>query len=153
MIKVDKINKQILEILQDDSSISNIDLAKKVGLAPASTLERVKKLENNGAIKGYTALVDREMLGYSLTVFIEISLSDHSATAIAAFKEAVKDIPEILECHHVAGDRDFLLKAVAKDMKSYESLAVEKLAIIPNLGRVSSVFTLSSSKETNIIPI
>lgn len=117
MIKLDKINRRILSILQKNSSITNSELAKTIGLAPATTLERVKKLEVSGVIKGYVALVDQKKIGKPITAFVEISMANHSATAI----------PEVLECHHVAGDKDFLLKVVTEDIETYREFALDTI--------------------------
>lgn len=96
-----------MEIIQRDGSITNADLSKKIGLAPASTLERVKKLELSGVIKKYVGIIDQEKVGKGITVFVEISLSNHSAASIDRFTRAIVAIPEVLECHHLAGDKDF----------------------------------------------
>lgn len=153
MKKLDNTNRQILEVLQKDGSTTNTELARQVGLAPASTLERVKKLEKGGIITKYVALVDAEKVGKQIIAYVEITMGNHSAAAITEFEESIKDIPEILECHHVAGDKDFILKIVTEDMKSYERLALEKIAVIPNLGRVSTMFVLSTIKQKTGIPV
>ncbi len=153
MYKLDNTNREILSILQNDGSITNADLARKVGLAPASTLERVRKLENSGIISGYAALVNHEKVGVPILAIVEITMSDHSAASIKAFQDAVQEIPEILECYHVAGEKDFILKIVAKDIPDYERLAVAKIAVIPNLGRVSTMFVLSTKKQRTNIPL
>ncbi len=153
MIKLDTINKKILEILQNDSSITNADLAKKIGLAPASTLERVKKLETAGVIKKYVGLVDQEKVGKGITVFVEVSLSNHSADSIDAFTRAVIAIPEVLECHHLAGDKDFLLKIVTDNIKQYREFALGELAGLEGIGRVQTLFSLNTVKSSTAIPI
>ncbi len=124
-----------------------------MGLAPASTLERVRKLENSGIISGYAALVNHEKVGVPILAIVEITMSDHSAASIKIFQDAVQKIPEILECYHVAGEKDFILKIVAKDIPDYERLAVAKIAVIPNLGRVSTMFVLSTKKQRTSVPL
>ena len=151
MKNFDKINKKILNILQENGGITNAELSKTVGLTPASTLERVKKLEKSGVIRQYVALVDAEKVNRNLTAFVEISLGDHTGAAIKEFRKLILSIDEVLECYHIAGDKDFLLKIVTTDIKSYESFAIEKLAEIPNLGKVQTLFVLSHVKhKTNI---
>ncbi len=153
MNKLDDTNRKILSILQNDGSITNADLARKVGLAPASTLERVRRLENSGVISGYAALVNHEKVGVPILAIVEITMSDHSAASIKIFQDAVQEIPEILECYHVAGEKDFILKVVAADIPDYERLAVAEIAVIPNLGRVSTMFVLSTKKQRTSVPL
>lgn len=152
-MKLDEINRKILEILQTNSSITNADLATKIGLAPASTLERVRKLENNGVIKGYVALVDSEKVGKGTTVFVIINMASHNSTSIKDFKKHISNLPEILECHRLAGDKDYILKIVIEDIKEYEKFSREKLALIPNIGKMNTYFSLSSPKNQTAIPI
>ncbi len=153
MIKLDKINKKILEMLQNDSSITNADLAKKIGLAPASTLERVKKLEAAGVIRKYVGLVDQEKVGKGITVFVEVSLVNHTAASINNFTKAIISIPEVLECHHLAGDKDFLLKVVTDNIKQYRDFALGELANLEGIGKVHTLFSLSTVKSSTAIPI
>lgn len=153
MIKLDKINKKILSILQDNSSITNSELSKSIGLAPATTLERVKKLENSGIIKSYVALVDQKKIGKPITAFIEISMNNHSAESIKKFSIDIAAFPEVLECHHLAGDKDFLLKVVMEDISSYRNFALDKLASISGIGNVCTLFTLDTIKSSTGIPL
>ena len=150
-MKFDEVNKQILSILQEDGSITNSELAKRIGLAPASTLERVKKLEKTGVIRKYVALLDAEKVGRDIVAFVEISMSEHSAEAIRLFSSEIAKIPEVLDCHHISGDKDFLLKVVTDSIKNYEKFALEKLAVIPHVGKISTLFVLSTIKsETSL---
>ncbi len=153
MIKLDKINRRILSILQKNSSITNSDLAKTIGLAPATTLERVKKLEVSGVIKGYVALVDQKKIGKPITAFVEISMTNHSAKGIKDFSNEITAIPEVLECHHLAGDKDFLLKVVTENIETYREFALDKLAAIPGIGNVCTLFTLDTIKDSTGIPV
>ncbi len=153
MVKLDRINRQILSILQENGSITNSDLSKRIGLAPATTLERVKKLELNGVIKGYVALVDQKKIGKGITAFIEISMKNHSAESIKTFTKDISSLPEVLECNHLAGDKDFLLKVVTEDIDSYRSFALDKLASIPGIGNVCTLFSLNTIKSSTAIPI
>jgi Lrp/AsnC family transcriptional regulator, leucine-responsive regulatory protein len=153
MIKLDKINKKILSMLQENSNITNSDLAKELGLAPATTLERVKKLESSGVIKGYVALVDQKKIGTEITAFVEISMKNHSADSIRKFSRDIAALPEVLECHHLAGDKDFLLKVVTENIDSYRIFALDKLASIPGIGNVCTFFTLDTIKYSTGIPV
>jgi len=151
-MKLDEINKQIINMLQDDGSITNSELAHKVGLSPASTIERVRKLEKEGIIRKYCALVDPVKVGKNVTVYVEIVTENHHREAMNRFIEAVKRVDEVLECYHISGDSDFLLKVIADDIADYERIALEKLAALPNLGKIRSHFVLSPVKlETRIL--
>lgn len=153
MIKMDNINKKILSILQENSSITNSDLSKSIGMAPATTLERVKKLELSGVIKGYVALVDQKKIGKVITAFVEISMKNHSAESIKTFSRDISALPEVLECHHLAGDKDFLLKVVTEDIDSYRIFALDKLASIAGIGNVCTFFSLNTIKYSTGIPV
>ncbi len=150
---LDDINKRILNILQDNGSITNSELSGQIGLAPATTLERVRKLEKNGIIKKYVALVDAEKVDKPITALVEITMRDHSAEAIKMFNQKIAVMPEVLECYHVAGEKDYILKVVTADIKSYKIFATEKLAGIPKIGKVSTMFVLSSIKYQTSIPV
>lgn len=152
-MKLDEINRRILDLLQEDSSITNAELARRIGLAPATTLERVRWMEQSGIIAKYVAVVDPEKVGMPITAFVEIAMSDHSAATIDAFAKGVAEIPEILECHHVAGEKDFVLKVVTEDIRSYEKVALEKIATMPNIGQITTVFVLSTVKRAGGVPL
>jgi len=152
-MRLDEINRKILSILQRDGSTTNADLARMIGLAPASTLERVKKLEQSGAIRKYAAIVDQEKVGLPITAFVEIAITDHSADAVSEFSHHVEAIPEVLECHHVAGNNDFLLKVVATDIAGYERFVLDRIATLANIGKVTTVFVLSTIKRDGTIPV
>ena len=117
-IKLDEIDKKILEILQSNAKITNAQLSIDIGLSPAPTLERVRKLEHLGIIKSYHAAVDNEQLGLGVGVFIQLSLANHKKNDILSFIEKINQIPEIIECHHITGAADFLLKVLAKDVSN-----------------------------------
>jgi len=153
MVKLDKINRNILNILQENSNITNSDLSKSIGLAPATTLERVKKLELSGVINGYVALVNQKKIGKDITAFIEISMKNHSAESIRNFSRDIAAFPEVLECHHIAGDKDFLLKVVTENIESYRVFALDKLASIPEIGNVCTLFTMDTIKYSTGIPV
>ncbi|MGN6703521.1 MAG: Lrp/AsnC ligand binding domain-containing protein [Burkholderiaceae bacterium] len=116
---LDRINRNILAALQADGRISNVDLAAKVHLSPAACLERVRRLTEAGYIAGYAALLDPHKLGLSLLVFIEVVLDRTTPDVFEAFRRNVQAIPEVLECHLVAGGFDYLIKARVKDMQAY----------------------------------
>ena len=143
----------ILRLLQEDGRISNAELARRVGLSPPSVLQRVRKLEDSGLLKGYTALLDHKALGFDLFVMAMISLALHQEQAIERFRKAVLTMPEVLECMHVSGDYDYLLKIVVKDMEAYEVFIREDLSSIKGVGKIHSCFVLAMNKNTTALPI
>lgn len=144
---------RILRILQTDGNISNADLARQIGLSPPSTLQRVRKLEESGYVRRYAALLDHESMGYGLLVMAMISLALHQEKPIEQFRQEVMDVPEVLECFHVSGDFDFLLKIVAKDMHDYERIIRERLSTISGVGKIHSSFVLGVTKQTTELPL
>jgi Lrp/AsnC family leucine-responsive transcriptional regulator len=152
-IKLDHIDKKILEILQKDGKITNAQLSKEIGLSPAPTLERVKKLESNGIIKSYHAVLDKEKLGIGVTVFVLITLSSHKLSQINSFAEKMNMIEEVVECYHITGQADFLLKILTKDIPTYQKLILEKLSKIEEIGSMQSMISLASFKESKVLPL
>lgn len=152
-MNLDAVDHAILAVLQTEGRITNVELAGRIGLSPGPTLARVNKLEAAGYIQGYAAIVDRPKLGIAVTVFVLVSLRNPNRAANDAFLAAVRDLPEILEIHHIAGDEDFLLKVVAESPAAYETFMLEQLANVPDVMRVKTVFVLSSPKSTTSIPI
>ncbi len=150
---LDETDVQLLHLLQNDGRITNADLAKKVGLSPPSVLQRVRALEKAGLIKSYVAILDPERLGLRITAMVMISLSLHQEQPIERFRKGVQEIPEIIECYHVSGDFDFLLKVVVKDMRSYEVFLREKLSKIKGIGKITTNFVLATNKSTTKIPL
>ncbi len=150
---LDKINKEILDIIQENSSITNSELAKIVGLAPASTLERVRKLEKSGIIKKYVALIDAEKVGKEIIAIVIINMAEHSVNTQNQFNSHIMKFPEVLECHRLAGDKDYIIKVVTEDIKSYEAFSVEKLGKIPGIARINTYFVLSTTKQLTKIQI
>ena len=151
--KLDKIDRKILEILQSDAKITNAQLSKEIGLSPAPTLERVKKLETSGLIKSYHAQLDTQMLGLGVSIFILISLSSHKMNQINAFVEKIGNLPEVIECHHITGSGDFLLKVLTTDIPSYQKLILDKLSQIEEIGNMQSMVVLANYKQSKVMPI
>src|SRR5436853_6149478 len=114
--ELDDIDLAILRALQADGRVSNVELATRCNLSPSSTLERVRRLERSGVVEGYTARVNPRALGHNVVVFIHVTMREHDQKAVARFEKAVASLPEVLECHQTAGDFDFLLKALVKDV-------------------------------------
>lgn len=150
---LDETDVQILHLLQKDGRITNAELAKRVGLSPPSVLQRVRALEKAGLIRGYVALLDPERLGLRITAMIMISLALHQEQPIERFRRSIQEIPEIVECYHVSGDYDFLLKVVVRDMRAYEIFLREKLSKIKGIGKINTNFVLATTKQTTNIPL
>jgi len=150
---IDRIDRKILTVLQIDGKISNVELAKKVGLSPSPCLERVKRLEQQGYITGYTATVDPTKLGAAMLVFVEITLSKTSVDIFAEFSAAVQGLDDIQECHLVSGNFDFLLKARVADMSSYRKLLGDTLLRLPGVSESRTYVVMEEVKHTSIIKI
>lgn len=145
MIKLDPTDIKILEIVQQDARITTKALADQLNLSTTPVFERVKRLEREGLIKKYVALVDNKLLGLRLIAFISISLTKHSRSYLEKFVNEVSQYPEVMECYHIAGNFDFMLKVVVKNMEVYETFILTKLSTIANLGQVQSSFVLSEN--------
>lgn len=150
--KFDKIDLKILKILQENSKITNLDLSKKIGLSPAPTLERVKKLEQTEIIKSYHAKVDAAKLGLNVRTFVLVSLAWQKENALENFIKKIKEVAEIVECYIITGDADFLLKIVCKDLPDYEQLLFKTLSQIEEIERLKTLMTLSDVKMSNTLP-
>lgn len=151
--RLDDIDRKIIEFLQQDSNITNAQLSQAIGLSPAPTLERVKKLEQAGIIRGYHAEVDPSQIGIGVSTFVMVSLKGHNKENINRFIQAIERIPEVVECHHVTGQADFILRLVSADIPSYQSLMLEKVTNIDVVDNMQSMVILSTFKKSNVIPI
>ena len=151
--RFDDVDLHILRLLQQDGRITNAELARRVGLSPPSVLQRVRKLEEQKLIKGYTAILDHEAMGFNLVVMAMVSLAFHQEQPIERFRKAVPKMPEVLECLHVSGDFDFLLKIFVADMSSYEEFVRLRLSAIKGVGKIQSCFVLALNKHTTVLPI
>ena len=152
-LKLDSIDRRILRELQADGRVSYTDLAPKVGLTTSPCLERVRRLERAGVIKGYTAVIEPRALGTGLLVFVELSLTYTSPEIFADFKRAIARLPEILECHLVSGHFDYLIKARIPDMNAYRALLGELLRHLPGVRNSKTLVVMEEVKETTRIPI
>jgi DNA-binding Lrp family transcriptional regulator len=146
-MKIDNTDVKILGILQRNGRITNSALAKEIKISPPPTLERVKKLEKSGVIKKYVALLDPTALGIGTNTFVEVTLRRHTKEAVMEFIETAQSIDEIMECHHVTGDADFLLKIAVKDIPAYEDLVLRKLTSLPHVSNLKTMVVLSTFKD------
>ena len=152
-LKLDSIDRRILRELQVDGRISFTDLAPKVGLTVSPCLERVRRLERAGVIKGYTAVIDAGAIGTSLLVYIELSLTYTSPEIFADFKRAILRQPAILECHLVSGEFDYLVKARVTDMNAHRALLGELVRQLPGVRNSKTLVVMEEVKETTQIPV
>jgi Lrp/AsnC family leucine-responsive transcriptional regulator len=150
---LDRIDRNILNELQLDGRISNVELSKRVGLSPTPCLERVKRLEKQGFINGYTALVNPHFLGASLLVFVEITLNRDTPDIFDRFNRAVQLLDDIQECHLVSGDFDYLLKTRVSDMSAYRRLLGETLLKLPSISDTRTYVVMEEVKQTNKIAL
>lgn len=151
--KFDRIDRNILRILQREGRISYTELADRVGLSTTPCMERVKRLEKDGVIEGYHAHINPEALDYHMLVFVEISLSYQSPDAFERFNQAVAQLPYILECHLVSGDADYLIKARISDMSQYRELLGDILLTLPGVKNSKSYIVMEEVKESHELPI
>lgn len=152
-IKLDKVDKQIIQILQQEGRIANNELARRIGLTTTPTLERVKRLEREGVVEGYSARINKEAVGGGLTVFVTVTLSVHQLNLLEEFTEAIQNIPEILACYNTTGEGDFLLHVVVSDTKHYEHFMRNTLTTLPDVQRLHTSIVLKTIKEQSQIPV
>ena len=146
---IDGIDEHILTILQNDARISNAEIARQIGLAPSAVLERLRKLEDRGVIRGYRTEIDPRAIEFGLTVFVAVKTSECGDAA----EEALVAIPEVLEVHDVAGEDSYLLKIRTKDTEALGRLLREKIKPIPNVLGTRTIVVLQTFKETNALPL
>ena len=153
MIDLDELDLAILRALQADGRMSNVELAQRINLSPPATHTRLKRLQEQGTIRQYVALLDQEQVGYDMTCFINISLQLHQVEELEGFRAIINELPEVLECYHVTGEFDYLLKVVVRNRKDLQRFVVEQLTPIPGVARIYTSLVLSEAKSTTELPI
>lgn len=148
---LDKIDKQILNTLQENGKTTNSKLSKIVGISAPATLERVKRLELAGVISHFTAILDPEKIGFSIMAIVNIGLSLSSLSSVAVIKEKFTALDEVIECYQIAGANDFILKVIAKDIKSYGEFMNMKLTQIEGIQVVKSSFVIDNVKDKKLL--
>lgn len=149
----DEVDFEILRIVQQDGRISNADLARSINLSPPATHARLKRLEQLGYVRQYVALLDREMAGYDMLCFVSVSLQLHQFEAVEQFRALVQQMPEVLECHHLTGEYDYLLKVVVRSRADLERFVVQQLTPIAGMARILTSLVLSEVKMTTAVPV
>lgn len=150
---LDVIDRAVLALLQDDGRTTIADLARAVGLSPAATHARVRRLERDGLISKYVALVDRERAGFDLLCFVSVSLQLHRTDLVASFQPRIAAMPEVLECHHVTGEYDYLLKVAVASRHDLESFIIDRLTTLPGVAKVLTSVVLNEIKSTTALPL
>lgn len=152
-MQLDATDRRILQVLQRDGRVSNADLAEQISLSASACHRRVQRLENDGFIAGYVALLNPRKIGKPATVFVEITLNSQSDDVLDAFEKGVARIPDLLECHLMAGNADFLLKLVVEDTEDFARIHRRYLARLPGVAKMQSSFTLRTVVKTTALEI
>ncbi len=150
---LDELDETILQILQTEGRISNVDLAGRINLSAPAVHARIKRLEQRGYIRQYAALLDRERAGFDMLCFINVSLQLHQLEHVENFRQIVHQMPEVLECHHLTGEYDYLLKVVVRSRKDLQHFVVNKLTPVPGIARIYTSVVLMEIKSTTALPI
>jgi DNA-binding Lrp family transcriptional regulator len=152
-VKLDEIDRRILADLQADGRMTNVDLAKRVGISAPPCLRRVRALEEAGYIRGYHADLAADLLGFGVTVFALVGLKSQAEADLVAFEQQVAAWPLVRECHMLAGENDFILKIVAKDWDAYQGFLTRELTAAPNVSHVKTSLTIRPSKQLPGVPL
>ena len=151
--KLDSTDLRILKVLQTKGRISNAELADEINLSPSACHRRIQRIEDKGFIKDYVALLDPRKVGVPTTVFVEITLNAQADDVLDAFEQAVSKIPNVLECHLMAGSADYILKVVAEDTEDYSRIHRQHLTKLPGVAQMQSSFTLRTVFKTTALPV
>jgi Lrp/AsnC family transcriptional regulator len=150
---LDKVDRRILDLLQREGALPTAEVAARTGLSTTTCWRRIQQLEQSGVIRGRVALLDRFALGLDVTIFAHVKLSTQGRDAIAAFAEAIRDRPEVLDCYTTVGEWDFMLRIVTRDIKAYEAFYLDHLSTLPNVQSINSSVTVTVIKESTVLPI
>lgn len=150
---LDSIDKKILKKLQQNSKVTNKELSNELNLSVTAIFERIKRLERNEVISGYVALLNPEKIEKSFMVFCQIKLVQHIKSNVMAFESEVVKLPEVLECYHVSGEYDYILKVLVKNMEAYREFMLSKLTNLNHIGSTQSTFIISPVKSTTALPL
>ncbi len=149
----DDVDMAILTFLQTDSTITNAELAKQIGLSPSACLGRTKRLKEAGIIKRFVAIIDEQKIGLEVVTFVFVSLAPHDRKTTEAFLESIRAIPSIMECYNISGVHDFLLKIIAPSISVYRNFVIDTLIEVPGVGKIESSVVLNSEKLSHQLPL
>jgi DNA-binding Lrp family transcriptional regulator len=152
-MELDDTDRRLLRVLQREGRISNAELAERVHMSASACHRRVQRLEAAGMIRGYVALLDARKLGVPATVFVEITLQTQADEVLEAFEQAVRRVPDVLECHLVAGTADYILKLVAEDTEDFARIHRQYLTRLPGVAQMKSSFALRTVSATTALPL
>lgn len=152
-MQLDDMDRALLAYLQNDARITNTELARRVNLSPPGLQKRVKKLEEQGIIERYSTILNREAMGYEMLVFVDVSLLRHDPEIVVEFREWANGVPEVLECHHVTGNSDYLLKVLVRNRKHLESFLVDQVTPVRGVADLVTRVVLREVKESTAVPI
>ena len=150
---IDKQDREILRLLQTQVRLPNAELAQRVGLSASACLRRLQRLESSGVIAGYAAVLDAAAIGRPTTVFVEVSLDSQGSAALAAFERAVQACPDVLECHLMSGDIDYLLRVAVADLRDFERVHRQQLAAFPHVARLRTAFAMREVVQRRAYPL
>ena len=150
---MDTIDKKLLQLLQHDTKKTTKELSLKLNLSVTAVYERIKKLEREGIIEKYVVLLDKEKVGKNFVVFCHLKLIQHTKEFLTKFESEVVQLKEVLECHHVSGDYDYILKIAVKNMEEYREFLVTKLTTLEHIGSTHSTFMISEVKNTTVLEL
>ena len=153
MIVLDELDHSILSTLQEDGRLSNADLAVKIGLSASACHRRVRLLENDGFIDRYVAIVNRELVGRGVSVFVEVSLESQREELLDSFEAAVSKIPHVMSCHLMAGNADYLVHVTCADVADYETIHREHMAVLPGVTSIRSSFAIRTVIDTTALDL
>ena len=151
--RLDDVDQAILHELQADGRITNAELARRINLSQPATHARTRRLEQQGLISRYVALLDRERVGYDMLCFVRVTLEKHQPEPVERFRAVVQEMPEVLECYHVTGDFDYLLKVAIRNRKDLERFLIDRLTSTPGIARVYTSLVLNEVKFTTALPV
>jgi Lrp/AsnC family transcriptional regulator len=150
---LDRLDRRILDLLQREGALPVAEVAARTGISTTTCWRRIQQLEQSGVIRGRVAVLDRAALGLDVTIFAHVKLSTQGRDAIAAFAEAIRERPEVLDCYTTMGEWDFMLRVVTRDIKAYEAFYLDHLSKLPNVQSINSSVTVTVIKETTVLPI
>lgn len=153
MLRLDDIDRKLLEQLQNDSKVNIKILAEQLNITKTPIYERIKRYEKDGIIEKYVAVLNRQLVSSAMIVFCSVSLDSQKLEEIHAFSDAILKIPEVMECYLMGGVNDFLLKVAVKDLDAYHHFSSGKLAALPNVAQIKSTFVLNEIKRSTVLPL
>ncbi len=152
-MQLDAMDLKILSSLQGNARLSNVELSEQVNLSASQCYRRLKSMEDKGIIRGYTAVLEPAVLGFGVMAHVNVSLEKHGDNPVQAFRSAIHEYPEVLECHAVSGDADYVLRVVAPDLKAFSDFLMHRLLVLPFIATVRSSIFLDELKNTTMLPL